>query len=78
MHQSESLQKWEKWVANNINVQSTVHHITEPGLHTLKWWRVDAGVVLQKVVISKKDLTELTYLGPPESLMLNPKPPLPD
>jgi len=78
MHQSESLQKWEKWVANNINVQSTVHHITEPGLHTLKWWRVDAGVVLQKVVISKKDLTGLAYLGPPESLIINPKPPLPD
>ena len=40
----ENLRTWESWVSNNINLQSSTHHIAEPGVHTLKWWRVDAGI----------------------------------
>ncbi len=47
MHQDEQ-GSWDQWVASNINVSYTTHHISEPGIHTLKWWRVDAGIVLQK------------------------------
>ena len=71
MHQ-QSKEPWDLWVANNINILNTIHHITEPGIHTLKWWRVDAGVVLQKIVIRKNDRTDSTYLGPPESIRITP------
>ncbi|MCK4746042.1 MAG: hypothetical protein KAT15_03365, partial [Bacteroidales bacterium] len=78
MHQSQQRGMWEKRVSNNIHVETTMHHISEPGIHTLHWWRADAGVVLQKIVISKHKLNASSYLGPPESLMINQEPPLPD
>ncbi len=71
MHQ-QSQESWDQWVANNINILNTRHHIAEPGIHTLKWWRVDAGVVLQKIVIRKNDRTDSSYLGPPESIRITP------
>lgn len=58
---------WNKWVADNINVSRTVHKIDEPGGHILKFWMVDPGVVLQKIVIDSGGL-KTSYLGPPESL----------
>ena len=42
------------------------HTLARPGAHVLKFWAVDPGVVLQKLVISAGDLPQ-TYLGPPES-----------
>jgi hypothetical protein len=38
---------WRKWVADNIIDKTSTHHIIHPGIHVLKFWRVDAGVVLQ-------------------------------
>jgi hypothetical protein len=38
----------------------------EPGRHTLKFHAIDAGIVLQKIVIGKGDVKP-AYLGPPES-----------
>jgi hypothetical protein len=57
---------WERWVANNINVRESSHMIESPGAHTLKFWMVDPGVVLQKIVVETGDVGQ-TYLGPPES-----------
>ena len=42
---------WGKWVANNIIIKKSAHYITEPGKHILKFWMVDPGVVLQKLVV---------------------------
>jgi hypothetical protein len=61
-----STQVWGRWVANNINVRSSVHTIDEPGKHVLKLWMVDPGVVVQKIVVQTGEVGE-TYLGPPES-----------
>ena len=58
---------WNKWVANNIIIKSTKHNISQPGRHTLKYWMVDAGIVLQKLVIDFGQLKQST-LGAPETI----------
>lgn len=61
-----SLQDWEMSVANNIKVLTSEHEIKQTGNHTLKFYMIDSGLVLQKIVIETGDLKQ-TYLGPPES-----------
>jgi hypothetical protein len=58
---------WRGWVADNIIIKKSAHHILAPGKHTLKYWMVQPGVVLQKLVV---DLSgeKSSYLGPPETL----------
>jgi len=61
-----SLQEWERRVANGVAVLSSRHTIASPGPHVLKFWVVDPGVVLQKIVVDAGGLRP-SYLGPPES-----------
>jgi hypothetical protein len=42
------------------------HEVSTAGLHTLKIYMVDAGVVLDKIVIDAGGLKP-SYLGPPET-----------
>ncbi len=58
---------WDQNVADNINIQTTLHQVTTAGAHTVKIWMVDPGIVLQKLVISPANYKDDTYLGPPES-----------
>ncbi|AFN75322.1 hypothetical protein MROS_2092 [Melioribacter roseus P3M-2] len=67
MHKGINLKLWEKWVADNINVQKTSHVVESPGRHVLKIWAIDPGVVIQKIVIESGE-TGYSYLGPPESV----------
>lgn len=57
---------WEKQVADNIRDVVTTHTLTRSGRHVLKFWYVDPGVVLQRLVVEVGDMPP-TYLGPPES-----------
>jgi len=57
---------WEKAVAENIILKTTKHALTTPGEHTLKFWRIDPGVVLEKLVVDQGGMKP-SYLGPPES-----------
>ncbi len=57
---------WEKSVGENIRDLITRHRVATAGKHTLKFWYVDPGVVLQRLVIETSDLPN-SYLGPPES-----------
>ena len=57
---------FEQGVANNIKVLVSDHRLAQPGVHVLKYWMVDPGIVLQKLVVATKELPA-TYLGPPES-----------
>ena len=66
MHADKTFQDWEESVRNNITVEVSNQHIAEPGKHTLKFWAIDPGVVLQKLVIETGDVKP-SYLGPPES-----------
>ena len=62
----ESNKAWGKDVSDNIKIIASKHHIAKSGAHILKYWMVNPGVVLQKVVIDSGNLPS-SYLGPPES-----------
>lgn len=57
---------WNKWAAENIIIKSTTHTIKKPGKHVIKFWRVHAGVVLQKITADFGN-TLPTYLGAAET-----------
>ena len=57
---------WEKAVAENIIIKESKHTLAKPGEHVLKFWRVDPGVVLEKLVVDLGGVKP-SYLGPPES-----------
>ncbi|MGD8786714.1 MAG: glycosyl hydrolase family 8, partial [Phycisphaerales bacterium] len=57
---------WNQAVGENIKVMTSEHVIEKPGEHVLKFWMVDPGIVLQKLVVDTGGLKP-SYLGPPES-----------
>ena len=59
-------QWWNNQVTNNIKTMTTTHTIDKPGEHVLKFWMVDPGIVLQKIVVDTGGVKSC-YLGPPES-----------
>ncbi|HEX9934303.1 MAG TPA: glycosyl hydrolase, partial [bacterium] len=68
MHEGKTFQDWEESVRNNVTVGISRHAIAEPGKHVLKFWAVDPGVVLQKLVVETGE-AKPSYLGPPESVL---------
>lgn len=69
LHPDTSVPAWEAMVAANINVVATGQAIEQPGEHTLKFWMIDPGVVVERLVIETGDVRP-SYLGPPESRFL--------
>jgi hypothetical protein len=61
-----SNEAWMQAVSDNIKVGSSEHGLPGPGVHILKFWMVDPGVVLEKLVVDTGGLKP-SYLGPPES-----------
>ncbi len=57
---------WHRHVSNSIKIITTEFDIIEPGNHVLNFFRVDEGLVLQKIVIETDTLPK-SYLGPLES-----------
>ncbi|MBN2013014.1 glycosyl hydrolase 115 family protein [candidate division KSB1 bacterium] len=76
MHEGETTpdwtypQWWNQSVTDHIKIKSSKHSVNKPGIHTLKIWMVDPGIVFQKIVIDAGGLKP-SYLGPPESLRLD-------
>jgi len=56
---------WCNAVLNNIHITTTMHKLTK-GIHTLRFYGLDAGLVLQKLVLSKEKL-KVSFFGPEES-----------
>jgi Glycosyl hydrolase family 115/Gylcosyl hydrolase family 115 C-terminal domain len=63
----DDLNIWRSWTANNIIIKNTKHKILTKGKHTVKYWMVDSGVILQKIVLDFGGL-QPSYLGPAETL----------
>lgn len=66
VHADESMAAWEKAVSDGAVVHKSEHKIARPGTHTVKFWAVDPGLVLQKIVVDAGGLRP-SYLGPTES-----------
>ncbi|HEX6041542.1 glycosyl hydrolase 115 family protein, partial [Longimicrobium sp.] len=63
---------WEQMVAQNVNVSVSRHRVDVPGEHVLRFWVVDPGLVLQRIVVNTGGL-QPSYLGPPESFRGGPR-----
>lgn len=70
IHKDNSLRAWEKSVRDNVITSASKHGVAQKGEHVLKFWRVDPGVVLQKIIIDAGGLKP-SYLGPPESFQVS-------
>jgi len=57
---------WNKWVAENVIIKTSSHKIFKPGKHSIKYWMVNLGVILQKLVLDFGGV-EPSYLGSPET-----------
>ncbi|MBN1481593.1 glycosyl hydrolase [candidate division KSB1 bacterium] len=71
IHENFAFQDWEQAVRCNIIKAVSQHVIAEAGAHVLKFWMIDPGIVLQKIVIDAGGL-QASYLGPPESNVAQP------
>ncbi|WP_253205825.1 glycosyl hydrolase 115 family protein [Clostridium estertheticum] len=59
---------WEEAVMENIHTMTTTHKL-EKGIHTLRFYGLDAGIILQKLVLSKEKLLN-SFFGPEESFYI--------
>jgi hypothetical protein len=66
VHADSSQRHWEKTVSEGVTRLVSEHNIAQPGRHTLRFWALDPGLVLQRLVIDAGGLKP-SYLGPPES-----------
>jgi hypothetical protein len=57
---------WEQWVADNNIIKTTKHFINKPGKHTIKYYAVSNGVVLQNITVNFGGLLS-SYLCPPKT-----------
>jgi len=57
---------WSTAVKDSVRKVTSHVAVRTPGYHVLKFWYVDPGVVLQKLLVTFQDIPP-TYLGPPES-----------
>nr|WP_254245227.1 glycosyl hydrolase 115 family protein [Hymenobacter sp. BRD67] len=60
---------WEQAVANNSILKTSQHPVAAAGPHVLRFWRVDPGVVLEKLVVSP-GAVPASYLGPPQNVVV--------
>jgi hypothetical protein len=58
---------WNKWVADNIIIKSTEHHILKPGKHVITYRMISPAIILQKMVLDFGGEKQ-SYLGPPETI----------
>ncbi|MEO5714477.1 MAG: glycosyl hydrolase 115 family protein [Luteolibacter sp.] len=62
---SPPIKDWANWVRDNARTLKSKHQIAEPGVHTLKVWMVDPGVVIETLIVHDGNLPA-SYFGPPE------------
>lgn len=63
---------WARSVTNSIKVFKTPLSFDKAGKHTIKYWMINPGIVLQKLVLDLGGLKP-GFLGPPETQRINLK-----
>ena len=66
MHAGYAQVDWERSVKDSVRTMTSKHTLARPGYHVLKFWMIDPGVVLEKLVVNTGGVRP-SYLGPPES-----------
>ncbi len=66
VHADESKLHWDRTVLDGVTELTTAHVVATPGAHVLKYWALDSGLVLEKLVVDAGGMKP-SYLGPPES-----------
>ena len=66
VHADGSLAAWERSVADGVTILTSKHVLPRAGAHVLRFWAVDPGLVLTKLVVNTGGVRP-SYLGPPES-----------
>lgn len=66
VHADHSPDDWARSVMEGRSRVRVPLAVTEPGVHVLKLWRVDPGVVFYKIVVDTGGVRP-SYLGPPRS-----------
>jgi hypothetical protein len=66
VHADGSERHWSRIVSDGVAQFTTTHRVTRPGRHTVTFWALDPGLVLQRLVVDAGGLRP-SYLGPPES-----------
>ncbi len=67
LSQDEHNRVWGENVLRNAALTSSVQTIAKPGLHTLKIWMVDPGIVLDTIAAQTGDAPSLGYVWPCET-----------
>ena len=66
IHASYAQADWERSVKDGVRILKSKHTLAKPGYHILKFWVIDPGLVLEKLVVDTGGVRP-SYLGPPES-----------
>ena len=72
LNQDEQNKTWGDNVLRNAATTTSTHTLAQPGLHTLKIWMVDPGIVLDTIIGHSDGAADLGYTWPPESLIHKP------
>jgi len=72
LSQDEQNKTWGDNVLRNAATTTSTHTLAQPGLHTLKIWMVDPGIVLDTIIGHSDGAADLGYTWPPESLIHKP------
>ncbi len=71
LSQDEHNRQWQENVLRNAALSMSVHAVGAPGLHTLKIWMVDPGIVVDSVAAETGDKQNWGYVWPPETRILS-------
>jgi Glycosyl hydrolase family 115/Gylcosyl hydrolase family 115 C-terminal domain len=61
--------EWSRSVLDGVRKVVTTHNLPGKGAHVLKFWMIDPGVVLERLVVNFGGVRD-GYLGPPESVRM--------
>jgi hypothetical protein len=66
---NEKNPQWQQDVLRNAAITTSKHTLTASGLHTLKIWMVDPGIVIDTVAVTGSGAAPLGYIWPRENLI---------